>query len=175
MAPSEDFRTFYVRHHADVVRYARRRVAPDHVADVAAETFAVAWRRWAKAEPGGLPWLYLTARHVIANHRRRLRDETSLDHSGLEPLVADATPAVVDRLVLRQRMRTLAEGDREVLMLAYWEDLDLRSIGRALGCSAGAAGVRLHRARRRLAAALGPPGTDAPPPTRSHHREVPSS
>lgn len=174
MAPSEDFRSYYVRHHADVVRYARRRVAPDHVADVAADTFVVAWRRWAKAEPGGLPWLYLTARHVISNHRRRRRDETSLDQGGLEPSVADLAPEVVDRLVVHQRMRTLADADREVLMLAYWEDLDLRSIGTALGCSTGAAGVRLHRARRRLAAALGPPGTNAPPPARSH-REVPSS
>ena len=173
MGPREDFRTFYDLHHPEVVRYARRRVDPDDVCDVTAETFVVAWRRWALAEPGGLPWLYLTARHVIANRRRQDRSEVSLDAIPLEPLVVDPTADVVERLVIRQRMRELNTIDREVLMLAYWEDLDLRSIGIALDCSTAAAGVRLHRARRRLGAALRPPG-DTPSPAPSRPRKATS-
>ena len=174
MSQSEDFRTFYDLHHGDVVRYARRRVDPDSVSDVTAETFVVAWRRWALAQPGGLPWLYLTARHVIANHRRRVRGEVSLDKVRLEPLVVDPASGVVDRLVVQQRMRELSPIDREVLMLAYWEDLDLRSIGIVLDCSTAAAGVRLHRARRRLRAVLRPPG-HTPSTAPSRPRKAPTS
>jgi hypothetical protein len=39
-------------------------------------------------------------------------------------------------------------------MLSAREDLELRELGLTLGCSRGAAAVRLHRARRRLHQAL---------------------
>ncbi len=48
----------------------------------------------------------------------------------------------------------LREEDREILRLGAWEGLTHREIGRILGCSANAAKIRLHRARRRLAAQL---------------------
>jgi RNA polymerase sigma-70 factor (ECF subfamily) len=40
------------------------------------------------------------------------------------------------------------------LRLIEWEQLDIAAGAAALGCSAGAFKVRLHRARRRLARAL---------------------
>ncbi len=42
------------------------------------------------------------------------------------------------------------------LRLAYWEDLPADDIAVVLGCSPGAARVRLHRARKRAAAHLDP-------------------
>jgi RNA polymerase sigma-70 factor (ECF subfamily) len=48
----------------------------------------------------------------------------------------------------------LRDGDREILLLSAWEDLDLSEIAAVLECSRAAAGVRLHRARRRLGVAL---------------------
>ena len=46
--------------------------------------------------------------------------------------------------------RELREADREVLSLIAWEELSVADAARALGCSAAAFSVRLHRARRRL-------------------------
>ena len=39
-------------------------------------------------------------------------------------------------------------------MLAAWEELDSRSASRVLGCTPAAYRLRLHRARRKLEAAL---------------------
>ena len=50
----------------------------------------------------------------------------------------------------------LSAGDAEILRLAYWEDLPAVDIAVVLGCSPGAARVRLHRARKRAAAHLDP-------------------
>src|SRR6202012_2965598 len=64
-------------------RYARRRVAPDLAADVAAEVFVIAWRRLADLPESPLPWLYGVARRVVANQIRaegraaRLQDRIS--------------------------------------------------------------------------------------------------
>ena len=44
----------------------------------------------------------------------------------------------------------LEEADREVLLLAGWEELEPREIAAVLGISTIAARSRLHRARRRL-------------------------
>ena len=41
-----------------------------------------------------------------------------------------------------------------MLSLVGWEGLDAKQIGAVLGCSANAARIRLHRARRRLAGEL---------------------
>ena len=54
-------------HYADIVAYALRRLDDRRAADdVAAETFAVAWRRVDSIPPEPLPWLLGVARHVRA-------------------------------------------------------------------------------------------------------------
>jgi RNA polymerase sigma-70 factor (ECF subfamily) len=113
----------------------------------------VAWRRLdAVPADDALPWLYSVARKVLANHRRgRRRWLGLLDRMraqpgpGLEP--AGDTP-VVDAL------RRLKPEEREVLLLAAWEGLSHREIGLALGVSENAIGIRVHRARKRLAEEL---------------------
>ncbi len=55
---------------------------------------------------------------------------------------------------LRAALAVLSERDREALRLVAWEGLDPERAARAAGCSRGAFAVRLHRARRRLEAAL---------------------
>lgn len=70
---TERFEDVFAAHHDALMRYAVRRVAFDDAADVVAETFAIALRRWstgpAPREP--LPWLYAVAHNVIRNQRRR--------------------------------------------------------------------------------------------------------
>jgi DNA-directed RNA polymerase specialized sigma24 family protein len=44
---------------------------------------------------------------------------------------------------------------REAILLIAWEGLEPTAAARVVGCSAAAFRVRLHRARRRLAAGLG--------------------
>jgi RNA polymerase sigma-70 factor (ECF subfamily) len=161
------------RTHVRAVRaYALRRTAPedaaDVVADVVAETFAVAWRRWADAPEDPLPWLLGIARRVLANARRTSsRADRLAARVAAEPTATAQEPgdAIAEAEAVRAALSRLSPGDRETLMLVAWEQLDPPAAARAAGCSRATFAVRLHRARRRLAGEL-----DAPP--RSPHAEV---
>jgi RNA polymerase sigma-70 factor (ECF subfamily) len=65
---------------------------------------------------------------------------------------------------VERAMRRLDEDDREVLRLTAWEQLARDEIALVLGVSRGAVRMRLHRARRRLAAVLAEYGPAASPP-----------
>ena len=71
----------------------------------------------------------------------------------------DAGDAFAERLDIHAAFRRLSERDREALALVAWEGLDHAAAARALGCSRAAFAVRIHRARRRLAASLAEPST----------------
>lgn len=150
-----DFEALFVAHRDDLLRYAMRRIGRQQAPDLVADTFAVALSRWRHSAPREpLPWLYAVAHNLLRNERRRAAAadrRVSLD-AGLEVAAADA--ATEDRQLLVDAMRTLAADDREILFLAAWDGLEPRHIAVVLGCSAAAARVRLHRARRRLADVL---------------------
>ncbi len=159
------FVELYENHYAQVLAYARRRADDDVARDVTAETFTVAWRRLDLALERGLPWLYRTASLVLANWQRGERRGHALAaRVSALPETRDAVGAGSDlaqrqaeRSALVAALRTLPELDRELLLLTVWEQLDVASAAAAAGCTAGAAHVRLHRARRRLREMLADP------------------
>jgi RNA polymerase sigma-70 factor, ECF subfamily len=158
------FRDIYERHREDVTLYVRRRVAPDSVDDVVAETFLVCWRKLDQVPRESLPWLYAVSRKTLANHYR-----ATARHVGAPDRRADEafSPIESDHVLARAFAR-LSEPDREVLRLVAWEHLSLRDAAKALGCSHVACRVRFHRARRRLASQLEQfeehaAGAEAPP------------
>ena len=51
-------------------------------------------------------------------------------------------------------MAGLSELDQEILRLIGWEDLTVSEAATVLSCTRTTAAVRLHRARRRLTAAM---------------------
>ncbi len=150
ISAEDSFRRLFSRHYGAVFAYAARRVGWDDASDSAAEVFTVAWRRIRSvpAEPETLPWLYGVARRVVANQLRSLRRRDRLDARMATQHIGWSDPEPED---LDAALASLRADDREVLMLAAWEGLTPAEMGRALGCSANAAAVRLHRARARLA------------------------
>ena len=136
--------------------YAMRRVlSKDDAADVVAETFSIAWRRFEDVPPGdgALPWLYSTAHNVLLNLNRTQRRRGELVERmarELQRVEPSDLPREESGVLALQCLRSLPEPDRELLMLSAWEGLDSADLGRAMGCSAAAARIRLHRARKRL-------------------------
>jgi RNA polymerase sigma factor (sigma-70 family) len=153
------FTTLYERHYGDVLRYAARRAGSEAAAEVAAETFLTAWRRLddlPASQP--LPWLYVTARHCLANEFRKQERRQQLGariqtEAGTSAQAGHADPATPQHDVLAA-LAALSDSDQEALRLTEWEELDHTAAARAAGCSPAAFRVRLHRARRRLARAL---------------------
>jgi RNA polymerase sigma-70 factor (ECF subfamily) len=147
----------YERYAPEIARFASRRVEPDAVDDVVAETFAVAWRKLPR-EGDPLPWLYAVAGKVIHTHRR-----SHARRKGLLARVAGhhgptETPAASHRVVedpqLARAFATLTEREREAICLIAWEGLSNADAARAAGCSPATLAVRYSRARSRLTAAL---------------------
>lgn len=142
--------------HARAVRaYALRRIDPATADDIVSEVFVIAFRRLEEIPDQPLPWLLATARRVLANHRRAegrrnaLTAQLGVLHAGVWGEEPDGATELLRALA------RLRENDREILLLVAWEDLDPAAAAAVLGCSRAAFAVRLHRARRRLAAAMG--------------------
>lgn len=158
---ADAFSALYTRHYGHVLAYARRRTDETAARDVTAETFLVAWRRLDVALERGLPWLYATAALTLRNHHRSEHRTGAVAErlASLAPAPADDhAEGHASRDAVRRAVRSLPEGDRELLLLTVWEQLDVRSAALVVECSTGAAHVRLHRARRRLRALLEDPG-----------------
>lgn len=138
-------------------RYARRRVDPDSSRDVAAETFLTAWRRLDAVPDPAMPWLYATARRVLANQLRSTARAGHLDArmraaaaAGIPTIQPDHADQVAGAVTLAALLLRLAPRDQEALQLIAWEDLDVKNAAAVVGCTPTAMAVRLHRARRRL-------------------------
>ncbi|MFD7972273.1 RNA polymerase sigma factor [Streptomyces clavifer] len=148
-------------------RYLRRRAEPGAVDDVLAETMLVLWRRLEdvpglgaghRPEPAGvLPWCYGVARGCLANARRaearRLRLVERLTRATRAPASWPGAQDIGDG-ELDSALARLSPVDREVLLLWAWEGLAPREIAEAIGMTPNAVSIRMHRAKRRLAAML---------------------
>jgi RNA polymerase sigma-70 factor, ECF subfamily len=125
--------------------------------DAVAEVFLTAWRRLDELPDGDAArvWLYATARRVIANQRRSSRRRAALyERLALDPAgaVEEPTTSGWEEALVHEALRRLRPRDREVLLLAEWEDLPPTQIAVVLDCPAITARGRLHRARRRFRA-----------------------
>jgi RNA polymerase sigma-70 factor (ECF subfamily) len=128
-------------------------VPPGDVDDVVSDVFVIAWRRLDDMPGDGLPWLLGCARRLIANRVRGTRRQAALRHRlGLER--PSPSPVPVADSGLARGLAALSPGDREALMLVAWEGLDHSRAAVVVGCSPRAFSMRVHRARRRLAAAM---------------------
>jgi RNA polymerase sigma-70 factor, ECF subfamily len=147
------FERLYEAARDPLARYLARRATPDAIEDLFAEVMTVAWRRLDDIPPDAeLPWLYGTARRVLANHRRsgsrlvRLLDRLARTEPAADAglLLAGADPDLATAIA------ELTPDDTEVLRLWAWEDLAPREIAVVLGITPNAASIRLHRAKNRL-------------------------
>jgi len=149
-----------------VHRFIARRVGTALADDLAAETFATAFRRRQDFDPreGSLrAWLFGIASNLLRNHWRAEQHQLELDArlaadvelrnaQGLSDerlsaaLVAPRIGAVLADIVAEQR---------EVLLLHAWADLSHEEIASALDIPAGTVRSRLSRARAAMRDRLG--------------------
>jgi RNA polymerase sigma factor (sigma-70 family) len=150
----ERFTRLFEEQFEPVRRYVWRR-DPAHCEDVVSETFLVAWRRLDDVPADARPWLIGVARNVRLNVHRSARRQDSVSQRLSESSAPGEQhePELVSDAV-KQALHSLAEPDREVLLLSVWDELDRSQIARVLGTSKSNVSVRLHRARRRFADAL---------------------
>ena len=129
-------------------RYLLRRTDPATADDVLGDVLLVLWRRLDDVPPDAAPaWAYGVARGCLANSRRSaVRQERVVLRLAQEREAEKPEPDEA----LDEAMRALPEADRELLRLWAWEQLAPREIALALGISANAVSIRLHRAKQKL-------------------------
>jgi RNA polymerase sigma factor (sigma-70 family) len=152
-----------------LLRYFLRRIDdPGDAADLVAETYLVLWRRIGRLpgnEDGARAWAFGVAAGVLRNHRRGVRRRLALAdrlRDSLTETTQPDSPSTSSGLI-RAALEHLSEEDQELVTLIAWDGLSPTKAAQALGIEPGAARVRLHRARRRLRAALGAEDGPEPP------------
>lgn len=166
------FRRTYLR----VMAYCLRRTGEPAAHDVVAEVYGVAWRRRRQLPSGdeeAVLWLLGIARRVLANQARSQRRWARL----LLRVAEHADPPHTDHHQhdgdddLAAALAQASDADRELLRLAYWDDLSRQDIATVLGISVGAVDTRLHRARQRLRVRLGAASGHQDPTKEKDHAE----
>src|SRR5262245_29128073 len=157
-----DFETLYQRYARDVYRFALYLSGSEHLADdLTAETFVRAWTSPAPIREGTVKaYLFAIARNL---YRAAQRDRAR--HAELDRAMPDTAPGPessagtrIELERVRNRLQELPEIDRAVLLMRAEDDLSYEEIAAIVGITPGAAKVKVHRARARLAA-VGKEGT----------------
>jgi RNA polymerase sigma-70 factor, ECF subfamily len=156
--PQARFDALYRANYGRVLAYALRRSPPEVAHDVVADTFLVAWRRLDGVPADPLPWLLGVARKTLSTHRRSARRQssllTALQAQGVAQAGAAADPLDDRALRVADAVARLPEQDQELLRLVVWDELSSKEAAAVVGISHVAGRVRLHRAKRKLAAKL---------------------
>ena len=157
-------------HATDLGKYVSRRVGSMVAEDLVAETFLTALARFerydaSRAEPRA--WLFGIATNLIRKHQRtevrRLRNQARCLHQ--EKNDHDPTKRVDEALDAARRYATVLEAvaeltpdERELVLLAGWEELNSNEIARVLSVPASTVRARLRRVRKLLRVGTRPGG-----------------
>jgi RNA polymerase sigma factor (sigma-70 family) len=147
---------------ASLHRYVARRVGASAADELAAETFAVAFRNWERLDPARpvRPWLYGIAANLMRHHwRKERRMLRAYARTGVDPVFAEDKPAE-DTRELASALAELRRDEREILLLHAWAELTDSEIADALGIPAGTVKSRLSRTREKLRNRLEPVGQE---------------
>lgn len=150
------FEVVFAEHFDDVLRFLLARCDAETAKDVAAETFLAAWRSVDRLPSEPKAWLLTVARRRVIDHYRAAGRREALVASLQvhHEYVSDPADHVTGHDQVRTAFEQLEARDQEVLRLLAWDGLSRAEAIQVLGCSAATFAVRLHRARRRLRAAL---------------------
>jgi RNA polymerase sigma factor (sigma-70 family) len=161
MDDSQDRLTALFRSYSGrIYAYARRSLDPTGAEEVVADTFLAAWRKLDLVPVDALPWLLVAARYEVLRHRRSASRQNDLVATlgqvlAAKPATSDVQAAVEARDSGLRALASLSETDRDALLLVAWDGLSLEQAAAVQGCRLATFQVRLHRARRRFAAAAG--------------------
>jgi len=148
------FAELYELHHPRLLRYVRRQVREDHIAeDLAHDTFAAALAGSANLrDPSRFyPWLVGIARVLVVRHYRAAGQTSQLT----DVAFADDAPELallrrVDHDNVATALGRVGDRYQEVLRLHEHEELSYGDIAERLGLSPSIVKVLMHRARRAL-------------------------
>ncbi|GAA2017460.1 SigE family RNA polymerase sigma factor [Nakamurella flavida] len=141
-----------------------------HKADDLTQTaFVKLYGAWGRIRDRGALDAYVRSclvRATIDESRRPWRRERAVEFlpephpsAGGSADLADFAGGLADRDAVREALRQVPPGQRTVLVLRYYEGLDVKAVAQALGCSDGTVKSQTSRGLAALKAALAVTGT----------------
>lgn len=153
--------TLFERHHRGVYQFCLQMTRnPAHAEDVVQEAFVKVLRKAGSFRNEGTfkAWLFNIARNATLDFLRKNASQpnpVAMDEFTESLLVdersAEQSAAGQERVKLLQRaLAMLPAHFQEVIWLGRFEFASFEELGAALGCKAGTARVRMHRAMQQL-------------------------
>ncbi len=163
---------FYDAYADAVYRFALRRVSqPADAADVLHEVMLEVWRKAGSYQQRSRvrTWVLGIANHKALDHLRRLgrrreREDESADLASQASLTADpqaALAGVAEARWLRYCLDKLSAVQRQVMHLAFFQELSCTEIAEVLQCPVGTVKTRMLHARQRMQHCLATVGVEA--------------
>lgn len=151
-------REFYEKFHRPVYAFALKRLRePADAADVLNAVMLEVWRSAGRFEGRSKPltWVLGIAHHkTIDNLRRRnhpAQEELDADMPDEDsPTAVDTLARAEDAVLLRRCLDRLSDAHRQIMHLAYFEDLSCEEISEIAACPVGTVKTRMFHARRLL-------------------------
>lgn len=142
-----------------LLHYLRTRTDFASAEDLVSETFIIVGEQLARFDPARgseRSWIYGIATNLLRHHLRaqaRPRRSTLYPVSNTDSVdddVADRVDAQRRVCQLANALADLSDGDRDVLLLTAWADLESAEVAAVLGIPPGTVRSRLNRVRRHL-------------------------
>jgi RNA polymerase sigma factor (sigma-70 family) len=158
------FAAVFERHFSMVHRFLCVRAGVDPAADLASETFAIAFRRRADYDlgrPDARPWLLGIAVNLVRQARRSERrlNRALARLSGERVFHPNSPEASLDELhgnftTLHEVLAELPGDDRDLLLLFACMDFSYEQIAETMSLPIGTVRSRVHRLRKKLRSRL---------------------
>lgn len=163
----EAFDSFYAANASIALSIARRRLPANIAEEIVAEAFVLAWTKktFELEHQRARAWLLTTVYNLYRNVARKTAREVSAEPETVQLLEQDVStrgsatfsgqatsnsPTEFENERYDRAWSALSESDREILQLAYHDDLSSSDIEAITGATARAVRTRLSRARSRF-------------------------
>ena len=150
------YNLFYRR----IFRYCKFNCA-EEAQDICQETFLRAYKSLGKfsEKRGGSfqAYLFAIARNIIIDYRRKKKDVLLKEYQdiGEEDDLDERIDKKRENQKLKEAIAKLAETDRQIVVLRYFEEMTTYEVAKAVGMREGALRVRLHRTLKKLKEIIG--------------------
>lgn len=128
--------------------------------DLASEVFMKTWQYVYKKQNTIVylnAFLYQTARNLIADYFRKIKDDVSADSEASHAVIDEKQMSFEQKIdisakysEMEKALEKLKDEYREVIVLSYIEDLSCSEISKIMNRSRGAVRILLHRAMKDL-------------------------
>lgn len=157
MLSSEDFIAAFTGYNEAIYNYIFYRVnySRDLAQDLAQEVFLKVWKQresFDEKKASLKTWIFVIARNTVIDHYRRQKDHLPLDDH-TDQSVMPNLELIENKVMLQEiwnKLKELHPLEKEVLVLRYQEDIDIRDIALIIGKNYAATKVFLHRSLQKL-------------------------